>query len=457
MCDNCVEMINTDQADKDEDEVGDVCDNCPPVPNTDQANLDGDERGDACDSCFPGGPGKKDINYTNTIFQNQIPNGITGDVYIDLDVSDFNGDGLEDFVVLESLSSGVRTLNVYRSSPGTDDIKRFQNKYMSLQAGFGQALAAGDFNGDGFPDVAVSNNTDAAIFYNLGVGMDRRFATAAGGREVITPGASPRDVVAADFNDDGFDDMVFLADSDGLHVYFGSAEGLIKPSAGAAVKLDVSMVNQGLLSVANTSGSAMTTGNFDMNPGLDLAVLTNDRKVLLLTNIAPTASGTALSGVSNSQSVYTLPASAQQPNFIDAGSIEQNSIDDIFTLHVSPQGQPPQVYVMINDGNGALSPYWNGTPGNATTLLVADLAADGYADIFLGSIFLRHSYNGMMPPYQTSNRLNISNKIEATHAAFGYFDGTFVPSLVLIGEGAGDGTFMGNGGAVAVLQGACSE
>ena len=49
--DNCPEVPNTDQADADNDTVGDACDNCPESANPTQENQDDDTLGDACDNC----------------------------------------------------------------------------------------------------------------------------------------------------------------------------------------------------------------------------------------------------------------------------------------------------------------------------------------------------------------------------------------------------------------------
>lgn len=47
--DNCPSVSNRHQNDKDGDKVGDACDNCPKIANRDQKDTDGDGMGDVCD------------------------------------------------------------------------------------------------------------------------------------------------------------------------------------------------------------------------------------------------------------------------------------------------------------------------------------------------------------------------------------------------------------------------
>ncbi len=460
VCDNCSMVSNDDQADDDSDGVGDVCDNCPPVENSDQADLDGDGLGDACDSCFPGGPGREDINYLNATFQDEIDNAVQQDVYSDLYTADFDQDGKDDFVVVDNRDFKI---NVYRSTPDNAGTP-FVEGYMSINAGSGGSkIAVGDFNGDSFPDVATSNITDGTIFYNLGDANGRRFVTAGAGKIVLNTEGAPLDVIAGDLNADGFDDLVYLVGGNKFTVFFGGDGGIAEATGGVNVIDATGLVEaQGATLLNPASSQSMALGNFDMNPGLDLAVLTDSNAVALITNIQPSISGTTLSSLSSDSDILSLPGGSAPYTYIAAGSVEQNGIDDLFFLYKGDAvaGMSAEVRVMKNSGSNSFTNYWSAVPASATTLYVDDLAADGYADIFLGTSFLRHSYNGAMPPYlntmaPNSNRLRISSKVAATRAAVGRFQGDFVPNLVLIGEG--DVSFQNDGGSLVVLEAACTS
>jgi hypothetical protein len=54
LCDNCPEDFNPTQSDDDQDSLGVPCDNCPDVYNPEQADLDGDGLGDLCDPDIDG-------------------------------------------------------------------------------------------------------------------------------------------------------------------------------------------------------------------------------------------------------------------------------------------------------------------------------------------------------------------------------------------------------------------
>jgi hypothetical protein len=48
-CDNCPDVANPVQEDRDQDTLGDLCDNCPLLTNPGQEDADGDGMGDVCD------------------------------------------------------------------------------------------------------------------------------------------------------------------------------------------------------------------------------------------------------------------------------------------------------------------------------------------------------------------------------------------------------------------------
>ena len=108
-------------------------------------------------------------------------------------VGDFNGDGKLDLAVANFGSNSVSILlgngngTFTPASPAT------------VGVGSGpKAIAAGDFNGDGKTDLAVSNGNDGTVSILQGNGQGGFTVS-----DTITVGTNPMDVVTGDFNGDG--------------------------------------------------------------------------------------------------------------------------------------------------------------------------------------------------------------------------------------------------------------
>jgi hypothetical protein len=117
------------------------------------------------------------------------------------------------------------------------------------------ALAAGDFNGDTFPDVAVANDAagSVSVFLNDGSGQWTR-------QDYTYSGSQPVDIETADFDRDNHADVAFaLAGSKSVVVWKAGPAGTFSPSQGQTLFFQ-------------NRPSAIQAGNFDGSHGPDLLV-----------------------------------------------------------------------------------------------------------------------------------------------------------------------------------------
>jgi hypothetical protein len=154
--------------------------------------------------------------------------------------ADVNGDGFADFLVAASTTfstapgaigkrTGKTEHNVYVFPGSRDGIS--PERKITLPALEPNDMAVGDFNHDGFADIAIANNSDGVsstvpsyIYWGSDKGFDAKHRTE-------LPTLSATGVVAVDINGDGFPDLIFSNYNDGKtydvpsYIYWGSATG----------------------------------------------------------------------------------------------------------------------------------------------------------------------------------------------------------------------------------------
>ena len=150
----------------------------------------------------------------------------------DVAIGDFNGDGHPDLAVT---NSGANTVSVLLGK--ADGTFGAQTTYA---VGSGPtAVAIGDFNGDGHPDLAVTNASSTTVYVLLGKG-DGTF----GAQTAYGVGSRPEGVAIGDFNGDGHPDLAVTNSSSGtVSVLLSRAN----PTAASVSRFRVSHRGHGLL------------------------------------------------------------------------------------------------------------------------------------------------------------------------------------------------------------------
>ncbi len=172
---------------------------------------------------------------------------------------DFNSDGILDLAVANAKDNTVSIL----LGNGDGTFTQASGSPVSVGA-FPFFVAVADFNGDGFADVAVSNESDSTVSILLGHG-DGTFVEASGS-PIPSFNYNPGQVVAADFNGDGVPDLavanftpLFPSTVGNVVVMLGKGDGTFTPASGSPITV-------------GTFPLAMVAGDFNQDGKTDLAV-----------------------------------------------------------------------------------------------------------------------------------------------------------------------------------------
>lgn len=318
---------------------------------------------------------------------------------------DLDGDGKPDIVVTDFSSNAVTVfLN-------TSTVNNISLRLMTpLQTGanpFGIAIA--DFDRDGRPDIVVANHysipATISVFRNLtsGAGLIQ-FAP----RMDLPAGYNPRELTTADIDNDGKPDIIVAnqgASSVSVFRNISSGNGIIS----FAPKFDLATpMNSNL--PANSWPESIAIGDFNGDGKLDIAVANNN---------AP-GSISIFPNNSTPTSLAFLPrqdfTTGNNPYSIAAGDINGDGKPDITVSNEIDN----TVSVLINSGSGnsiAFDPHIDYATGNyPRSANIADENGDGKPDLIIGnnndntvSVLLNNLSTALMPSIITFPLLNTGN------------------------------------------------
>jgi hypothetical protein len=352
-----------------------------------------------------------------------IPFGQTANA---LAAGDFNGDGQLDLALASRL--GSNTASVLLNTGGTF----VTTPAVSAGDVFPSALATGDFNHDGKRDLVTTGNAgDAIVELNNGDGTFRV------GPTLSTPNDSPTSVVVGDFNRDGNLDVALGTEGGKIDVFLGNGDGTF----GAARAFNLGI---------NNSIQSLVAGDFNRDGKLDLAVastlLSGQTQTGLVTILLGNGNGTFRKGAT-----ITVGTGAEG---LTAADLNADGKLDLVTTTLLPGGLR-DVKVLLGNGNGTFQRPLAISPGaRASSVATGDFNGDRKLDLALVDGFdntvliLPGNGNGTFGspiPFQFSNPVK-----GLGGPAVGDFFGTGKLGLALttglgtvsVLQGNGDGTFQ---------------
>lgn len=233
-------------------------------------------------------------------------------------VTDFDRDGQPDIAVA---NSGAGTLSVLKNQTTLGDINTgsFLTAIDFTTGSAPKQLFARDLDGDGRPDIAVTNSgaNSISVFRNTATAGVINSGTFAAG-VTFTTGAQPTGITGGDMDGDGKTELIVTNSSaNAISVFYNTAVSGFITSGSFAAKVDFVTGNQ---------PKAVTMSDFDGDGKADICVANNAAGYLSFFRNATTTTGAITSASLNTRVDFATGAG---PMMIAAGDLDGDSKPDI--------------------------------------------------------------------------------------------------------------------------------
>jgi hypothetical protein len=284
-------------------------------------------------------------------------------------IADLNGDGKADLAVADRGSNKVSVLANLTAPGATIPVfAASQDFSVGMQP---DALAIGDLNGDGRPDLAVVNAADGTVSVLLNTTAPGSGTFTFAAAQSFQTGASPQTIAIRDLNGDGKGDLVVGGDNSLAVLENTTVPGAMTPTFAT---------RQTFATGAGPNAVAVADFNGD---GLPDVVTANSgaNSVSVLLNRTPLGAATEKSTFTTT----TFHSAASQPVIL--GDINGDGKPDIIVSHLFQN----YITVLINTTPPGSSTPTFGAPqtfaaGNSpSSVSLADINGDGKPDIIVGN------------------------------------------------------------------------
>lgn len=337
------------------------------------ADLNGDGKPDVLATCAGNGP----TGSLSVLVNATTPGAATaalapaqvsslGQSPVSLVLVDLNGDGKPDLAAADS--SGENVLVLLNTTPASTAPASFAKSNSASIGVEPFSMVSADFNGDGKPDIAMSDAGGEAIqfAFNTSTGGVGSFANAGG---VGTAGDDPLGLAVGDFNGDGKPDLVVPNyGSNSITIMFNNT------AAGAATAnfARVAVIGVGAL----PQDTAVADFNGDGKPDIAVVNSENNNVEILLNNTvqgSATANFTtaAVVGAGNTP-IWVAAADFNGDGKPDLAILDNGSSSVLILLNTTVPGSSTPTFVV--GGSGPVG-------GGPQMLAIGDFNGDGKPDV----------------------------------------------------------------------------